>query len=395
MTENSPVAGVRGRLRPTALATAAVLIGALTAACNSSSPTEGAEDARCGRALAFFGALTGPAATLGVNIKNGAQLAVDQYNAKHSDCTVQLKPFDSEGSPDKAPALARSLVQDSSIVAVVGPGFSGEAEAALPVFEEAGLPIVTPSATRPSLADKGWKVFHRTLASDAAQGPAAATYIRDVLKARKVFVAHDQSAYGAGLAETVREELGPLVVGTDRTAADGKQTDFSTTVTRIKSSGATAFFYGGYYANAGLLAKQLRSSGTHVTLVAGDGVKDPGFIASAGKAAAEGTVVTCPCSPATQAKGTFLKDYTQAFSTAPGTYSDIAYDTTNILLDGIAAGKTSPTDMNTHLAQTEHTGIANTYRFTEKGDLDPTHLVVWAFTYKNGTETPTRKIPLT
>ncbi|MDQ1293767.1 MAG: branched-chain amino acid transport system substrate-binding protein, partial [Actinomycetota bacterium] len=103
MTENSPVAGIRGRSRPTALATAAVLIGALTAACNSSSPAEGAADAECGRALAFFGALTGPAATLGVNIKNGAQLAVDQYNAKHTDCTVQLKPFDSEGSPDKAP----------------------------------------------------------------------------------------------------------------------------------------------------------------------------------------------------------------------------------------------------------------------------------------------------
>lgn len=365
----------------------------LATGCNaSSSGGSSAAGKTCDLAIAYFGALTGSAANLGINIKNGAQLAVDQYNTQHADCKTTLKPFDSEGDPAKAPALARNLVADTTVIGVIGPAFSGESEAANPILDQAGIPIITPSATRPSLSTNGWKVFHRAVANDDAQGPAAGNYIKNVLKATKVFVADDQSAYGAGLADAVKKTLGPLVVATDKTAGDGKQTDFSALVTKLRSSGATAMFYGGYYQNAGLIAKQVNQAGLKVHLVAGDGVNDPGFVTAAGQAAAEGVVVTCPCSPASESKGTFAADYKAAWNADPGTYSDVAYDAANIFLKGIDAGNTTPDAMETYLSTVDYTGVANTYTFTATGELDPKFLKVWAFKFTGGKATADQEI---
>src|SRR5215218_5243530 len=169
-------------------ATTAAAGGATTAAAaggTAKMPT----GAKCsGLALAFFGAYTGENSGLGIPIYDGANLAVSQFNAANPDCKLELKKFDSQGSPDQAPQLARSIVGDSSIVGVVGPAFSGESKAADPIFNEAVLPIITPSATNATLQDNGWTIFHRLLANDATQGPGDAKYIKDTLKATKVFV---------------------------------------------------------------------------------------------------------------------------------------------------------------------------------------------------------------
>jgi len=369
-----------------------VAVALAAAGCSSSSDSSSGKKS-CDLKIAFFGALTGSAANLGINERNGAKLAVNQYNAKNSDCKVTLQEFDSEGDPAKAPGLARQLVKDPKIIGVVGPAFSGESEAADPIFNQAGVPIITASATRPTLSTAGWKIFHRALGSDSSQGPGAGNYIKSVLKAQKAFVVDDQSAYGAGLADQVKKVLGSIVVGTDKVGADGKQTDFSATVTKIKTSGATALFYGGYYQNAGLLRKQLTAAGVTATMVAGDGVNDPGFIENAGKAAAEGTILTCPCAPATEAKGTFVKDYTAAFKVPPGTYSDTAFDAGNIFLEGIKAGNSNPAKMLSYVNGVNYKGISNTYKFTSTGELDPSLVVVWAFKVTGGQIKPDQETP--
>jgi branched-chain amino acid transport system substrate-binding protein len=374
---------------------AIVALVAGAAACNKSSSTGGtSSSSKCGYEIAYFGALTGSSANLGVNIEQGAELAVVQYNQKNGADCVTMKKFDSQGKPDVAPGLARQLVTDNKIIGIVGPPFSGESEAADPIFNDAGIPLITPSATRVSLSSHGWKVFHRAVANDGSQGPGAANYIKSVLKATKVFVADDQSAYGAGLADAVKSTLGPLVVGTDKTDADGKQTDFSATVQKIVSSGATAFFYGGYYQNAGLLRKQLTAAGWKGTLVAGDGTDDPGYATAAGNDAAAGTIVTCPCSPASKAGGTFVADYKAKWKVDAGTYSDVAYDATNIFLQGIDAGNLTPAKMNTYLSTVNYSGVANTYKFTSTGELDPSLIKVWAFKFgADGKAVPDQEAP--
>ncbi|GAB3810607.1 branched-chain amino acid ABC transporter substrate-binding protein [Micromonospora zhanjiangensis] len=359
----------------------ALVMGA--SACSGGSGGGSGSDSKCGLKIAFFGALTGDAANLGINIKNGAKLAIEEYNEKHSDCKVDLVEKDSQGDEKQAAGLAREVVKDKKIIGVVGPAFSGETEAATPIFEEAKLPIISPSATRTSLGSKGWKVFHRGLGNDDSQGPAAAAYIKNTLKAQKVFVIDDQSAYGAGLADNVKTALGAQKVGDDKVERNVTK-DFNPVITKIKSTGAEAVFYGGYYQEAGLLVKQMRAAGVTATLVAADGVKDPAYIETAGKAAAEGTVLTCPCAPASEAKGNFAENYKKKWGQEAGTYSDIAYDAAGIFLKGIDGGNTTTAKMQEFVTGVTFEGIANTYKFTDKGELDSQYLKIWAYKVAGG-----------
>lgn len=379
-----------------AAAVAAFLLGS-AAACKADSPSDnagGSGGAACGLKISYFGPLTGDSAGLGIHMRNGTKMAIDQYNTKNADCKVSLLEQDSQGDPAKAPPLAQAAVSDAKVIAVIGPAFSGESEVSDPIFEQAGLPTITPSATRPSLSTKGWKIFHRGVGNDESQGPAAGRYIKSVLKSEKVYSVDDQSAYGAGLADEVKKVLGSSVVGDDKIQV--KQTDFSAVSTKIKNSGATALFFGGYYTEAGLLLKQLKGAGWTGTMIAGDGVNDANFVKVAGQSVAEGTILTCPCAPATAAKGNFVADYKAANANAePGTYADVSYDITNIVLEGIAAGKTTRADMNAFITAYNKAGAATgvTYKFESTGELDPTQVKVWAFKVEGGKVNPDVEIP--
>ncbi|GAA4661334.1 branched-chain amino acid ABC transporter substrate-binding protein [Kineococcus glutinatus] len=355
-----------------------------TASSSSASGGGGCEGLKIG----FFGALTGDAANLGINIRNGVELAVEEHNEANADCQVELQDYDSAGSPDQAPGLATQAIGDESVLGLVGPAFSGESKVADPLFAEAGLVHITPSATNPALSESGWKTFFRVLGNDNTQGPAAATYIQDVLQAQKVFVVDDASEYGKGLADIVRESLGAAVVDND--TVQQKQTDFSATVSKIRASGADAVFFGGYYAEAGLLLKQMRDAGLTTTFVSDDGAKDEGLITAAG-AAAEGAILTCPCLPPEEAEGTFVEDYTAKFSVAPATYSAEGYDAANILLDGIAAGNTDRESLLEYVGSYDDAGVTKQLTFDDKGE--PSEISVWAYKVEGGKIVTDQEIP--
>jgi len=365
------------------LAAALVLTGCGT---KGGSSTASGGGTACDLKIGFFGALTGDAANLGINIKNGADLAVKQYNEKHANCKVTLTTFDSQGDPAQAPALAQKAVSDKKVIGIVGPAFSGESKAADPIFDKAGLTTITPSATNPKLSQNGWKTFFRMLGNDATQGPAAAKYIKDVLGAKKVFVADDSSEYGKGLADIVKGDLGSMVVGTDE--VQQKQTDFSATVTKVAASNADALFYGGYYAEAAILAKQLRQQGWKGTIVVGDGVKDDGYIKAAGSAA-EGTVMTCPCLPPEKAPE-FQAAFKAAYGSDPATYSAEGYDAANVFLAAIAAGKTSLSDVNTFVHNYDAKGVTKQIKFDAQGE--PSDKTVWAYKVTGGKIVPDQEI---
>jgi branched-chain amino acid transport system substrate-binding protein len=361
---------------------AAVAAGLTLAACGTTDDggdgdtdsASGSGDAACDVTLAFFGPQTGPAAGLGAPIINGAQLAIDQYNAD-ADCKVTFDKIDSQGSPDQAPSLATEAAGNEAIIGIVGPAFSGESAAAGPIFAEAGLPTISPSATNPTLSENGWDTFHRALGNDATQGPAAAKYIQDTIKAKSVFVIDDASEYGAGLAGIVQKELGDTVVDTDTIQVG--QTDFSATVTKVNSSKADTVFFGGYYAEAALIVRQLRDAGFKGTFVVADGVKDPGYLEGA-RAAAEGTIITCPCIPAEDpAVADFAKAYQDEFGEAPGTYAAEAYDSANIFLDGISEGIDNRADMLEFINNYDEAGITKQLKFDETGEPADVHVYAY------------------
>ena len=329
----------------------------------TSSGDKSAGGKACDLKIGFFGALTGDAANLGINIKNGAELAVNQYNEKNADCKVTLVTFDSQGDPSIAPGLAQKAVTDKKLVGIVGPAFSGESKAADPIFEKAGLNLISASATNPALSENGWKTFHRILGNDATQGPAAAKYMKDILKVDKAFVIDDSSEYGKGLADIVRKDLGSQVVGND--TIQQKQTDFGASVTKVTASGADAVFFGGYSPEAAPLIKQLRDAGWKGTFVVADGVKDQSFIDNA-KDAAEGTIITCPCVPADVAPA-FQTAYKAKYNEDPNTYSGEGYDSATILLDGIAAGK-DRASMVDFVKAYDKKGVTKQLKFDDKGE---------------------------
>ncbi|CUR54070.1 putative branched-chain amino acid ABC transporter, substrate binding protein [metagenome] len=353
--------------------------GLVLSACGSTdddTPEAGGDE--CGNYnIAFLGALTGDAGALGLNMTGGIKLALDEYNKDHSDCEIGLKEFDSQGSPEKAPALATQIIGDDSILGLVGPGFSGESLATGKTFFEAGLPSVSPSATNVTITDQGWTTWHRVIGNDAAQGAAGAKYITETAGATKVFVVDDAQDYSKGLADVVKGALGDALVGDDQIQVG--QTDMSAVVTKVKSSGADAVYYGGYYAEAGLLVKQLRQAGFTGTFMSGDGSQDPAFVKAAGAQAANGAILTAPAGPA---PADFNEKYSAVVGADAGLYSTQAYDATNIFLAALEDGKTSHEDVNTFIGEYSADGASGPIAFDEKGDI--TSSTIYAYLVTDG-----------
>lgn len=361
-------------------ASAALAAGLVLSACGTTDDTTGTGgggEGACDVKLAYIGPLTGDYANLGINIVNGAKLALEEFRADNEDCKVELEQFDSQGDPEKATPLATQMINDETIVGVIGPTFSGETDATGEAFNEAGLVTVSPSATNPELSQNGWDTFHRLLGNDDTQAPAAAKFIQEDLDAQKVFVVDDASEYGKFIADGVAENLGDLVVATD--TVQQKQTDFSATVTKVKASGADALWYGGYYPEAGLFAKQLRAGGWKGTFVSGDGTLDPGFIEAGGQAATEGARLTCPCAPATEE---FTANYEELNNAAPGTYSAEGYDAANVLLQGIADGNTDRESLLSWVNGYDDEGVTKQIKWDETGEV--AEVVIYVYEVDQG-----------
>ena len=237
--------------RASALVIGLSLVGVACGGSDESADTTPAASGDCKIALGLQFPETGDAANLGAPMLKGAQLAIDAYNAENKDNCVTLKKFDTQGDPAKAPAVAQAAIDDASVLGIMGPGFSGESKAALPLYDAAGLAAVTGSATNATLQENGWKVWFRVLANDAVQGPGIAKYIAETLKPASIGIIDDASEYGKGLADNVKAAMGSATVTTE--TIDPKAADFSAAVSKMKEANPEVIFYGGYYGEAAKL----------------------------------------------------------------------------------------------------------------------------------------------
>ena len=323
-------------------------------------------------AIAMAGALNGPDAALGINIKDGVQLALDKHNSANPGCQIELKTFDTEGDPQKATAIAPRIVDDASIIGLIGPAFSGEAKATGGVFNQAGLVTVT-VATNVTLSEQGWKTFHRALANDGVQGPSFANYLKNTVGDKKVCVVDDSTDYGSGLAKAVRDTLGPVADPACNISMRKGDKDFSAAVTQIKAQSPDSVFYSGYYAEAAPFVQQLRDAGFTGTFASGDATNDPEFVKEAGNASKD-ALLSCPCGPAA---GSFADEYTKKFGQAPGAYSTEGYDVATILAKGIDSGAVTRPDLLAFAKKYDGQGVARRYQWTDNGEL--TNTLIWIY----------------
>jgi branched-chain amino acid transport system substrate-binding protein len=326
--------------------------------------------AKCadGTTIGYAGAMTGANAQLGINIYNGVQLAINQHNKANPGCQVEFKKFDTEGDPTKATGPVTQVVNDDSIIGVIGLPFSGESKATGKIFEDAGLVHITPSATNPDLTTNGWSTFFRGMGNDAVQGPTVAVLAKK-LGAEKVYVVGDDSDYGIGLFKTSTEALGSMLVGKDKVTTGQK--DFSATISKILNSKADAVFYSGYYAEGAPFDQQLAAKGFKGAFIGPDGVKDDEFVKQAGSAS-NNAYFTCPCIP-----GELIPDFADAYkkafkNKAPGTYSIEGYDTAIVLLQGIDKGATTREKLLSFVQDYSGQGFAKSYKWADDGELTDT-----------------------
>lgn len=351
-------------------------------------PADAADPAGNGKAtcssgvtIAYVGAESGSNAQLGINIYNGVQVAINKHNQANPSCQVTFKKYDTAGDPNQAPGVVTQVVNNSSIIGVVGLPFSGESKATGNIFQQGGLVHITPSATNPTLTQNGWTTFFRALGNDNVQGPAAAKFITGKLGAKKVCVIQDDSDYGIGLAKAITPALGSAADSACSDKVTTGQKDFSSTVSKVMAVKPDVVFYSGYYAEGAPFDQQLVNKGYSGTFFGPDGVKDPAFIQQAGSASSN-AVFSCPCTD-----GSLIPAFASAYEqvsggTAPGTYSLEGYDAATVLLKGIDAGDVTRPALLNYVKNYDGDGLSKHLQWNSTGEL--TSSAVYGYKVQNG-----------
>jgi branched-chain amino acid transport system substrate-binding protein len=291
--------------------------------------------------IAFQGPLTGEEAQVGIDELNGVKYAVKLFNAKNKGkYKVNIVAVDDQGSGTEAAKVAPGTASNKKIIGLVGPAYSGATIASLPFYKQTNLPLISPSATRVSITDPaqgliGFPVFHRIPVTDRVQGPALYKLATRGVSAPKVFVIDDQSPYGVGLVEYMK--LGGAVLAGQDSVPD-KTTDWSATISKVKTANANVVIFTGYYAQAATLYRQLRDSGYTGVLAGGDGVLSPGILTLASASILEGVRLTGGTVPLAEISASLEADFKKKMGVSSGTYAAESIDAANVFLGCIAKG---------------------------------------------------------
>lgn len=290
--------------------------------------------------LATLSPLSGGQSDLGTQIRNGAQLAVNEYKAQFQQLglNLQLAPYDDQADPATGTAQARKIASDRSILAVVGTLNSGVAIPSSAALAPSRVALVSPANTANQVTDRGLSNMNRIVARDDAQGPAGANFIRGTLKAKKVYVLNDKTAYGEGLAREVEKALkagGVQVIANEGTE---EKSDFSSIISKIRLQRPDAIYFGGIYNQVGVFIKQLRDAGVTAPVVGGDGL-DSSQLATIAGAGANDIYFTTVAAPieALPAARTFAANFQKTFNSPAQGFGAFGYDAAKVALQGILA----------------------------------------------------------
>jgi len=335
--------------------------------------------------------LTGGIAHLGKDNENGARLAIDEANAAGikidgKDAKFVLVAEDDQADPKVGTTVAQKLA-DAKVAGVVGHLNSGTSIPASKIYSDAGIPVISGSATNPKLTEQGFKTQFRVVGRDDQQGPAIASYLAATSKPKLVAVIDDATAYGEGIANEVEKTLKaakvkvlPREKGTDKT------TDWKAVLTKLRGRNPDAVFYGGMDATGGPLVKQGRELGMKAVFSFGDGACTDEMAKLAGPAA-EGLLCSQAGIPAQAADKKFLDAYKQKFNVDPILYAPFTYDAAKLLIAAMQkANSADPAKYLPELAKISYEGATGKIEFDEKGDRKDAEMTI--FTMKGGKITP-------
>jgi len=270
--------------------------------------------------------MTGGNASYGIDISQGGIVAAKDAGTLDG-FKFELVAQDDNGDAEGGAAVANKLVSDPTVVAIAGHIFSGATQAAIPIYEKAGLPMLSPSATNPALTTTGSKVFNRIAFTDSTQAKFAAAYLFNKLGVKNLAILHDGSDYGKGLAELVQTDFqalgGNVVVFQAITTGAG---DFTNVLSAVASYKPQAVYFGGYVADASVLVNEMKTTGLENAVFFGcDGTYGADFLTNTG-ANGEGAYAVTLTPPDSAAKAAFDQKYQTEFGKAPGVLSPYTWN---------------------------------------------------------------------
>jgi branched-chain amino acid transport system substrate-binding protein len=356
----------------------------------------GAAQAQTVVKIGHVGPVSGPQAHYGRDNENGARMAVDELNKQNisiggKKVTFELLAEDDAADPKQGTAAAQKLC-DAKVNGVVGHLNSGTTIPASKVYNQCGLPMISPSATNPDLTKPGYKNVFRLLANDNALGAGLANYAHGTLKLKKVAIIDDRTAYGKGVAEVfakTAKQLGMEVVSQQYT--NDKAVDFMAILTAIKNKKPDGIFFGGMDPQAGPMLRQMQQLGlTKTYLFGGDGICTDKLIELASGAKTLGNVV-CAVGGASLEKLAGGKDWRARYDAKfPGqfqVYSPYTYDATMVLVDAMKrANSVDPKVYGPKIVEAAYQGVTAKVQFESNGELKNPAMTLYG--YKDGKKTP-------
>ncbi|MFK3907080.1 branched-chain amino acid ABC transporter substrate-binding protein [Pseudomonas monteilii] len=333
--------------------------------------------------IGLAGPLTGPSARIGKDLENGAQLAIDAANARHPKIggeavTYKLVSEDDQSDPKTAVSVAQRLV-DAGVVGVVGHWNTGTSIPAARVYHDAGIAQVAPVATGHAYTQQGFDTSFRIMGHDDDGGQVAGRYALDTLKARRIAVIDDRTAFGQGLADQFVKSVeagGSTVIA--REYVDDKTADFSAVLTSIRAKNPDLVFFGGVDAQAAPLARRMKQLGIKATLMGAGGFVSQTFLSLAQKEG-EGVIALEPGLAVEQMPGgqAFARQYQERFHAPIELHAPFAYDGVGVLIAALEkADSTDPERYLPVLRASQFQGVTGLISFDTEGNLkNPTFTV--------------------
>ncbi|WP_426755262.1 ABC transporter substrate-binding protein [Myxococcus sp. Y35] len=367
------------RLAPMLLAALAVLAAACEKKTQPAPSGEGGPQAAQGQEaaggapvdantilLGVVGSLTGGQATFGISTRNGIELAVKEANAAGGvkGKKLAVRVYDNQSKPEEAAQAATRLITQDKVVIVLGDVASSNSLAMAEKAQAAGVPMITPSSTNPTVTEKGDYIF-RVCFIDPFQGFVMAKFARENLKLDKVAVLQDnKSAYSIGLADVFNRkftELGGKVTAVESYSQG--DTDYRAQLTAIRKSQPEGIYVPGYYSEVGIIARQAREVGLKVPLMGGDGW-DSEKLFELGGSAIEGGYFSnhySPDNPDPRVQK-FIADYKAAYGAVPDALAALGYDAARVAIAALERAKDlSGPAVRDAIAQTkDFPGVAGT-----------------------------------
>lgn len=326
--------------------------------------------------IGFVAPLTGSVARVGKDLQYGAQLALDEENARSptvggAPVKFVLDVQDDQADPRVAMQVAQKL-DDDGVVGVIGHYNSGCSIPASAVYHQASIAMITPGSTNPQLTKQGFRNVFRTMGHDGVGGVVAGRFVVEQVKARRIGIIDDSTAFGQGLADAfekgVKEAKGSIV---RREFTSDKAVDFRPILTTLKGRNVDVIFFGGLDAQGAMVVKQMRSLGMQAQLFGAGALKSNAFLQIAGTAG-EGTqdLEPGPALDKLPAAQEFGKRYKARFNQDVELYAPFAYDAALAMIKAIHdANSLDRKKIVDSLAKVTVTGVTGKIAFDPYGDL--------------------------